>query len=316
MGLDAGVAPYNIDMPAVTHIANVRRIVREKIFESDPLKDARYKSTITALLLRGDGFVVGLKKGYPWNFDYVGKRFSNEAPALFALDGLDFQNWMTGGSFAAILSNDDIESMKTAGIKFPQDTIFWMVQGQLPSANAPIADIDEIIAKGVEKGNVIQAPTLEKLVEELAKDYPDMQGKAQTLRDEITRYNGFVTAAQAASNPAGNFTYDSPGSGGYGKDAQKLVTKVTLDNSTGYTAILGAGYFYCTVGGLDVNENAQALDVNHNPIPGLYAVGNDSGGVLYNQKKAYVGYGAAAQGWAVTSGRFAGAHAADYALNH
>jgi succinate dehydrogenase/fumarate reductase flavoprotein subunit/uncharacterized protein with FMN-binding domain len=298
MGLAAGAAPYNVDMPAVTHIAHVKNIVRDELF-SDPVKDARYKSTITALLLRGDGLVVGLKKGPPWShgeFDYTGKRFSNEAPALFALDGLDFQNWMVGGSFAAIISNDDIQRIKTNGIVDPRDTIFWMTQNQVPGPGQAIGDIDDIIAKGKKKGNVVQAATLDDLAAALGVN-------AQTLKDSVNRYNGFVDAGL---------------DGDYGKQAPYLVTKVTADATVagGYTAILGEGYYYCTTGGLDVDEYARALNGNKQVIPGLYVTGNDSGGVLYNRKKAYVGYGAAAQGWAVTSGRFAGEHAAQYALSN
>jgi predicted oxidoreductase len=63
-------------------------------------------------------------------------------------------------------------------------------------------------------------------------------------------------------------------------------------------------------GGLDVNEKIQVLNTDRQVIPGLYAVGQDSSGVLYNDTEAYVGYGAADQGWAVTAGRWAGENAA------
>ena len=44
-----------------------------------------------------------------------------------------------------------------------------------------------------------------------------------------------------------------------------------------------------------------------------YVIGNDSLGVLNASDKAYVTYGGAAQGWALTSGRLAGANAASKA---
>ena len=44
-------------------------------------------------------------------------------------------------------------------------------------------------------------------------------------------------------------------------------------------------------------------------IGNLYAVGNDSCGVLYTDKKPYVTHGGAALGWAYTSGRLAGGYA-------
>ena len=46
------------------------------------------------------------------------------------------------------------------------------------------------------------------------------------------------------------------------------------------------------------------------PIEGLYAVGTDSSGVLFTESDAYVDFGGAAMGWAYTSGRLAGEHAA------
>ena len=49
------------------------------------------------------------------------------------------------------------------------------------------------------------------------------------------------------------------------------------------------------------------------PIPGLYAVGNDSMGGLLSGAKNYIGYGGAIQGWCITSGRMAGIYAGAYA---
>lgn len=46
------------------------------------------------------------------------------------------------------------------------------------------------------------------------------------------------------------------------------------------------------------------------PVENVYIVGNDSLGTLNESNKAYVTYGGCAQGWALTSGRLAGANAA------
>jgi predicted oxidoreductase len=80
-------------------------------------------------------------------------------------------------------------------------------------------------------------------------------------------------------------------------------------DAKGFTAVLGAGYYYGSCGGLDVDIDMQVLDTNKQKIPGLYAAGQDSMGVLFHHKKPYVGYGAAAQGWSITSGRLAAAAA-------
>ena len=91
------------------------------------------------------------------------------------------------------------------------------------------------------------------------------------------------------------------------------LTANVADQGGAYYAIKGASYVYSTCGGLDVNENMNVLTKSGEAVPGLYAVGNDSLGVLLASHKAYVTYGGAAAGWALTSGRLAGANAAAFA---
>ena len=95
----------------------------------------------------------------------------------------------------------------------------------------------------------------------------------------------------------------------------KLGIKLAISDVHGKTdgkfyAIKGAAYVYSTSGGLDVDTNFNVLTADHKPIPNVYAVGNDSMGVLFASGKAYVTYGGAAQGYALTSGRLAGYYAA------
>ena len=91
------------------------------------------------------------------------------------------------------------------------------------------------------------------------------------------------------------------------------LTENVEDQGGAYYAIKGASYVYSTCGGVEVDANLNVVDVDGNPVPGLYAVGNDSLGVLLASEKAYVTYGGAAAGWALTSGRLAGAYATAYA---
>jgi len=74
--------------------------------------------------------------------------------------------------------------------------------------------------------------------------------------------------------------------------------------------VIGSGYFYVSCGVLDVDANMNVLRTDGTAIENLYAVGQDSMGVLFTNKDAYVTYGGAAQGWVITSGRLAGANAA------
>ena len=124
---------------------------------------------------------------------------------------------------------------------------------------------------------------------------------AETLARTIDGYNACVTNR---ADPEWN------------KPAAYLVTKITADPEAagGYTAILGAGYYYGTTAGLDIDANMQVLAagtaVPRQPINGLYAVGQESMGVLFHPLRAYATYGGVAQGWAITSGRIAGEKAA------
>ena len=85
------------------------------------------------------------------------------------------------------------------------------------------------------------------------------------------------------------------------------------DQGGAYYAVKGASYVYSTCGGFEVDTGLNVVDTEGRSVPGLYAVGNDSLGVLLASEKAYVTYGGAAAGWALTSGRLAGAYAAAYA---
>lgn len=96
---------------------------------------------------------------------------------------------------------------------------------------------------------------------------------------------------------------------------EQLGIDINLDDVHGQTegkiyCIKGAAYVYSTCGGMDIDENLNLLTEDGTAIENVYIVGNDSLGVLNASDKAYVTYGGAAQGWALTSGRLAGANAA------
>lgn len=68
-----------------------------------------------------------------------------------------------------------------------------------------------------------------------------------------------------------------------------------------------------TCGGLDVDASMRVLENDHSTlIEGLYAIGNDSLGVIHNPNRHYAGFGGVAQSWLWTGGLIAGEHAADY----
>lgn len=67
---------------------------------------------------------------------------------------------------------------------------------------------------------------------------------------------------------------------------------------------------YGTVGGIRINENCEACDVNHDPVPGLYAAGADACNI-YNDSYMFLLPGNS-MGFAVNTGRIAGMSAAEY----
>ena len=84
----------------------------------------------------------------------------------------------------------------------------------------------------------------------------------------------------------------------------------------GYTAILGGHFSYGTLGGLDVNVRMQVMRLNQASraeqvaIPGLFATGLDSHGILHHRNRTYSNAGGKGLGWVYTSGRLAGRYAA------
>ena len=65
-----------------------------------------------------------------------------------------------------------------------------------------------------------------------------------------------------------------------------------------------------TLGGVRIDEKMQAVDKDRRPIPGLYVVGNDAGG-LYGDTYDLLMSGSTI-GFAINSGRIAGENAAKY----
>lgn len=261
---DANAGTYNIDMPAMVHIGQVKNIIRNDQAEGLSLQD---RAVLTTLLQKGDALVVGQS----------GRRFTNEADMF----GIAFDNWKDGGFYYSIYSQADLDNIKANGVAVMQFQMF-LAQGVV-APGTPIPNLEAILTVGEHTGNVVRANTLEELAQKL---------NTPNLADEVGKYNAI--AAGTSTDP-------------FGKDPA-MIHPISLSGP--YVAILGAGYYYGTCGGLDVDANMQVLDKGGKPIPGLYSVGQDSMGVLFSPEKAYVTYGGAAQGWCITSGRIAGANAA------
>ena len=86
----------------------------------------------------------------------------------------------------------------------------------------------------------------------------------------------------------------------FGKESYRMLP---IDTPPYRAATIG-GQLLCTLDGLRVNADLQVLDSNHDPIPGLYAAGNDSGGFFANNYPELLP--GIACGRTITFGRLAG----------
>jgi hypothetical protein len=105
-------------------------------------------------------------------------------------------------------------------------------------------------------GIVVEAQTLEELAEKLLIP-------ADTFVKTVERYNELC---------AKGIDED------FGKESYRMLP---IDTPP-YRATTLGGQLMCTMDGLLVNTDLQVLDNEFNPIEGLYAAGNDSGGFFAN----------------------------------
>lgn len=142
--------------------------------------------------------------------------------------------------------------------------------------------LEGMIQQACEKGKIKISSSL--------NDIADWMGvKSEALQATIDEYNGFCEQKHDAF---------------FVKHRQYLVP---LRNPP-YYAVEFHPRNLGTIGGIKINYRMEVVDKNNNPIPGLYAVGQDTGGwqaETYNQILA-----GSAFGFAINSGRIAGENAA------
>lgn len=108
----------------------------------------------------------------------------------------------------------------------------------------------------LEKGFLIKADTIEDLAR-LLKLPP------AELAATVKRYNQMCKDGEDLD---------------YGKEAFRMTP---LDKPPFYGA-KNTGDILCTMDGIQINTNMNAIDTEGNPIPGLYVIGNDSGSYFAN----------------------------------
>ena len=210
-----------------------------------------------------------LSQPFLW-VDKQGDRFYNES---FGSVFSDVYNAMTsnGGLMWSIFDENMKRSMVENGPLTPFNAL--VVPGYKMTA------LDEGIEKGIKSGFAFRADTIEGLAKKI-KIGPDK------LRATIEKINIFADQK------------DDPD---FSRKPDHLI-RFNLEKGP-YYALKGLRAFFLTLGGVQINTNMQALDIDEDPIPGLYVTGQDMGG-LYDSTYDLLAEGSASS-FALSSGRIA-----------
>lgn len=202
-----------------------------------------------------------------------GDRFYNESLGpVFS----DAYNAMTsnGGLMWSIFDENMKNNMIKNGPITPFNAI--VVPGDKMTA------LDEGIQKGIKSGFAYRADTIEGLAKKI-------HIKPEKLRNTIEKINEY---ADQKKDPD------------FSRKPEHLI-KFDTENGP-YYALKGLRAFFLTLGGVKINTNMQALDIDGDPIPGLYVTGQDMGG-LYDSTYDLLAEGSSSS-FALSSGRIAVRH--------
>ena len=277
--IENGAATYNIGMPPEVHMSGTVDFlpaheygydinVLEGTLDFNTGRESIWTVADLPLVMgvSANSLAVGMD----------GKRFTSET-GIAMLDP-----WIAGPNYFSIWSSEQIDGIVAEGLKV--DVVgpavgFLGHRGSIPSG-IPLAQAYDVMEDAIERGIVVRADSIEELAAQIGLD-------PAALTQTVAAYNGYCESGVDAE---------------FGKDAA-LLEKI---GEGPYYAIRMASYSYNTVAGLDINTSFQVLGTDGNAIEGLFAVGSDSAGVLFSEKKPYVTFGGANNGWALTSGYVGG----------
>jgi fumarate reductase flavoprotein subunit len=144
--------------------------------------------------------------------------------------------------------------------------------------------LDKELSKHIEKGGAFKSESLEEISEWIG-------APRNALRKTVDEYNASCDQR-----------YDEI----FVKDKQYLQALRTPP----FYAIKFSGALLGTMGGIKINYKMEVLNKEDDPIPGLYAVGADTGGWESDTYCAVLA--GSAFGFAMNSGRIAAENASDY----
>lgn len=201
------------------------------------------------------------------------------------ISGCAAQKAESGNIFYGIRSQADLDKIAQSGLTSQKYSGFVNIGGWY--LDQPIPEVYDIVEEAIGLGIAYKANSIEELAQQIGVP-------AGALTATVARYNELCAAGADED---------------FGKDAQYLDA---IAGNGPFYAFEIEEYIYNTLGGLDVDEEFHVLDTNGGVMNGLYAVGNDSTGVLFSNEKVYPTYGGMDMSWCYTSGRLAGANAVEY----
>lgn len=218
------------------------------------------------------------------NVGSTGERFRNESLVLDAVPSANSSVYQ--GSYHYVVVSQSIVDALTekglVGLGVDYDPGLPPEYKPVYELDTPWADLESVLDKAVEEGAAFKGQTAEELAQAAGMD-------ETTFSAQLDEYNGFCESGADTQ---------------FGK-AKKYLN--TLGDGP-YWAIIAEENNLCSWGGLLVNTDYQVLDDARLPIQGLYAVGNEAGGNLYNDTYVGFGYGMANT---ITSGYICGTKLAE-----
>lgn len=226
------------------------------------------------------------------NVSSSGARFRDEAATLTSVAAANTSAF-NGAYHMVIVSKSQLAALQSKGMKGVNAP---SLPGMPPEFYAEFADhftlenpwvnAEKVFDSMVENGDGFKGNTIEELATNAGMDVDVF----------VENYNSYKEATKTGVDTE------------FGKAADYLEP---MGEEGPYYAIVAEINNLGSVGGLLVNTKFQVLNDKRTPVKGLFAVGLESEGVLFND--TYVGNGVGI-GYSFTSGRLGGESAANSAL--
>lgn len=218
--------------------------------------------------------------------DGKGRRFANESET----DALNARRGLFRHTFYIVFDEnvkDSIINPQSTGIGGLQDAGSrggGMAGMPMMGSGRSYDTFDEEFEKQVVHGHAVKADSLEELAGWIGCD-------PEVLQETVREYNDGCEK-------------------GYDNLVLKDTEYLVAINKAPYYAIKNLLAIHLTHGPIRVTTQTAVVDKNHDPIPGLYAAGNDIGGTDVDTYAGVVSRHSS--GWAFAGGRIAGESAAAY----